>query len=256
MKNKQGAAGKKRAKTPPRRTTGIFSDIHAFFFNTPPQRTRIRFKNQDERDHFSRRIMQRLDVKPDQFNVLNIHQIGIEAPVRYVFEELLSWGGDSTCWPNHLAQVERQDGLLEHINIYLLGRKNYPLGFKKSLLGLKFIPLFRLDAMKFQHVPEAGESDNARYLLYECHGGYPIGFFSIYCRSSIAEQGETHQSQLFMLVGFNFFGRQDVSEKHIIYRIWARIHNRVTANIMNRFKQLCEWRFFKIQNNMVRLPLE
>lgn len=239
-------------KNPPSRSRGLFSDIWIFFLHRPMVPTLIRFDSKSERENYSQRIIQRLGISVDKYTVLNIHKIGIEAPVRYVFEELLNWNGDSTCWPNHIAEVERINNRLEHIRIFLLGKRKYPFGFKNSFLGLKFIPLFNLDKLKFQYLPNPSDFDNARYLLYKCSGGYPIGIFVIYTRSSIADQQEKEQTQLFMVVGFNFYGREDLPVIRIINRIWEKAHNRVTANVMNRFKQLCEWRFQKIQEGLER----
>ena len=239
-------------KNPPSRSRGIFSDIWIFFLHKPMVPTLIRFDSKSEREYYSQRIIQRLGISVDKYTVLNIHKIGIEAPVRYVFKELLNWNGDSTCWPNHIAEVERINNRLEHIRIFLLGKRKYPFGFKNSFLGLKFIPLFNLDELKFQRRPNPLGFDNARYLLYKCSGGYPIGIFAIYTRSSIADQQEKEQTQLFMVVGFNFYGRENLPVTRIINRIWEKIHNRVTANVMNRFKQLCEWRFQKIQEGLER----
>lgn len=233
-------------REPPPRSRGIFSDIRAFLLHKPEIPTLIDFDSEEERENYSQRIMQRLGIDVEKYVILNIHKIGIEAPATYVFEELLGWSGDSTCWPNHIAEVERVDDSLEHIHIYLLGRKRYPFGLGDGFFGLKFIPLFDLDAIRFRHFPDSSDCDSARYLLYECSGGYPIGIFAIYVRSSIAQQGEKEQTQMFMVVGFNFYGRKDLSRRRIINRTWERIHNRVTANTMNRFKQLCEWRFQKI----------
>jgi hypothetical protein len=166
--------------------------------------------------------------------VLNIHRIGIQVPVRYVFEELLSWDGDSTCWPNHIATVDRLDGRLEKIQIFLLGIK-------------KFKPLFNLNAIKFQHLPGCSD-DNARYLLFDSSGGYPIGIFAMYVRSPIAEHKELEQTQLFFAVGFNFYGKVQRNNISIFNKIWEKIHNRVTANVLNRLKQLSEWRFQRLQD--------
>jgi hypothetical protein len=69
----------------------------------------------------------------------------------------------------------------------------------------------------------------------------------MYVRSAIGQQDEKEQSQLFFTVGFDFFGRKNWANEHILVTIWALIHNRVSRNVMNRFKQLCEWRFEKIQ---------
>ena len=192
-------------------------------------------------------MLQRIGQDVTQYYVLNLHRIGIEVPVRYVFEELLNWDGDSTCWPNYIATVDRVGGSLEHINIFFLGRRKYPLGFKKSFFGLKYIPLFKLNAIKFQHLPGPSD-DNARYLLYSSSGGYPIGIFTMYVRSPIAERGEVKPAQLFFAVGFNFYGRERGKRISVINKIWEMVHNRVTANVLNRFKQLCEWRFERIQD--------
>jgi len=241
---------KPEPKAPPKRSRGILSDIRFFFLHKPAVPTSIEFNSKEERENYSQRIMQRLGISAAQYAILNIHKIGIEAPVRYVFEELLNWDGDSTCWPNHLARVERINGHIQHIRIFLFGKKKYPFGFKKGIFGLKFIPLFNLNAIKIQHLPDPSDFDNARYFLYECSGGYPIGFFSIYTRSAIAGQQEKDSTQLFLVVGFNFYGRKDWHSPHIFNKIWEKIHNRVTANIMNRFKQLCEWRFQKIREGL------
>jgi len=234
-------------KAPPERSKGILSDIRFFFFHRPKIPTLIKFSTPAEKENYSHRIMQRIGIDVTKYFVLNIHRIGIRVPVRYVFEELLLWDGDSTCWPNHIATVERLDGSLEHIQIFLFGKKEYPLGFKKSFFGLKFIPLFCLNARRFQHVPGCSD-DNARYLLYDSTGGYPIGIFTMYVRSPIPIQGESAQAQLFLGVGFNFYGRGRGKRISVINKFWEKIHNRVTANTLNRFKQLCEWRFQRLQD--------
>jgi hypothetical protein len=221
-------------KAPPEKSRGIVSDIRFFILHKPAVRTLIRFSNSAEREDYSHRIMQRTGIDVTQYSVLNIHRIGIEVPVRYVFEELLSWDGDSTCWPNHIATVDRLDGQLEKIQIFLLGLK-------------KFKPLFNLNAIKFQHLPGLSD-DNARYLLFESSGGYPIGIFAMYVRSSIAEHNELEQTQLFFAVGFNFYGKVHRSNLSIVNKIWEKIHNRVTANILNKLKKLCEWRFQRLQD--------
>ena len=96
-------------------------------------------------------------------------------------------------------------------------------------------------------MPETADFDNARYLLYECGGGYPIGVSALYVRSSIAGRDETAQTQLFFMVGFNFYGNRNWSKPGIVSRTWEAIHNRVTANVLNRCKQLCEWHFGEIR---------
>ena len=90
-------------KVPPARTRGVVGDLCAFFLNQPVIPTLISFSSKAERENYSHRIMQRLGIDTASYSVLNLHKIGVEAPVRYVFEELLSWDGDSSCWPNHIA---------------------------------------------------------------------------------------------------------------------------------------------------------
>jgi hypothetical protein len=149
-----------------------------------------------------------------------------------------------------VAALERLDGRLEHIRVLLLGRPRFPFGIGSGRFGPKLVPLFDLNAIEIRAVPHTWDLDNARYLLFECSGGYPIGIFSMYVRSPIAEQGETAPSQLFLIVGFNFYGKeQGWPTKSWINRTWERIHNRVTSNILNRFKQLCEWKFKRAQES-------
>lgn len=231
----------------PSRSTSLLSDVRAYFLASPRIPTRVRFASTAQRQKYSQRIMQRLGITVDEYSVLNIHRIGIEVPARYVFEELLGWNGDGTCWPNHVAMASLVKGSVEKVHIHLMGMTRYPLGFKKSFFGLKFVPLFDLEAMRFQQVPSEVEIDNARYLLYRCTGGYPIGIFAVYVRSSIAEEGEREQTQLFMIVGFNFYGKARSALGRLIGRPWEWVHNRVTANVLNRVKDLCEWKFARLQ---------
>lgn len=225
---------------------GALSDFGQYILHKPVVPTLIEFSSITEREDYSRRILQRLGRSVEGYVVLNIHRIGIEAPVQLVFEELLTWDGDSTCWPNHLARVERTDGSLEQMNVYLFGRKKPLIGLKKGFLGRSIIPLFRMDALEIRSRPHPADFDNARYLLYLCSGGYPIGIFAIYVRSPIATRGEVGDAQLFLIASFNFYGSEEVGESHIVNRIWERIHNRVTANMLNKLKVLCERKFQKI----------
>lgn len=234
-------------KSPPSKSNGLFSDFRNFLWNKPNIPTRIKFTSEEKRDEYNQRILQRVGKKVDRYSILNVNHIGIEAPVSYVFNELLNWNGDSTCWPNHIAKVERVHDNIEKIRILPFGWKKYPFGFKKSFFGISFIPLFYLSSIRIKRVPDAFDFDNARYLLYKCSGGYPIGIFMMYVRSSIADMGETEQSQLFFSVGFNFYGKERNSRWTFINKIWEAIHNRVTANVLNRIKQLSEWRIEKME---------
>ncbi len=231
----------------PARSSSVLSDLRAYFLAVPRVKTRVKYASAAQRHEYSQRIMQRLGISVDDYSVLNIHRIGVEVPARYVFEEVLGWNGDGTCWPNHVAMAQLVDGGIEKVHLYLMGWTRYPFGMKRSPLGVSFVPLFDLEAMRFQMVPSEVEIDNARYLLYRCSGGYPIGIFAVYVRSSIAEEGEKEQTQLFMIVGFNFYGKSRSALGRIIGRPWEWVHNRVTANVLNRVKQLCEWKFARLQ---------
>ena len=235
---------KNKEFAPPSRSKNIFSDVINFCIHKPDIPTLIKFNTRKERENYSQRIMQRLGIDVSKYGILNIHQIGINAPTKYVFEELIKWDGDSTCWPNFIANVSRTEKSLDQLTFYLFGLKKYPMGLNK-LIRVK--PLFHMKAIKLQTTPDEMESDNARYLLYKSSGGYPIGVFSMYVRSSIAGQDEKEESQLFLMVGFNFYGKKAWSQKRFINRIWELIHDRVTANTLNRIKQLSEWRFQKMQ---------
>jgi len=232
----------KGLKIPPEASKNLFSDLKFFFFNKPDIPTLIKFATREEREQFSQRIMQRTGIEVSSYSIMNLHKIGIEAPVQYVFEELLKWDGDSTCWPNNLAKVSRIDNQLESIKILLFGKKRLPFGI--------FSPLFKLSAIRIQRAPTTSDYDNARYLLYKCSGGYPIGIFSIYVRSSIEQENEKGQAQLFMGVGFDFYGRKTKFKYSPLSFIWEAIHDRVTTNVLNRLKQLSEWRFEKIQSGI------
>ncbi len=232
---------------PPPKSNGLFTDFRNFLWNKPEIPTRIKFDSEEKRFDYNQRIMQRIGKVVDGYSILNVHRIGIDAPVSYVFNELMHWNGDSTCWPNHIAKVERLGEKIETIRILPLGWKKYPWGFRKSFFGMKFIPLFFLNSIRVKQVPDAFDFDNARYLLYRCSGGYPIGIFMMYVRSSIEEMGETAQSQLFFTVGFNFYGKEYHSRWSFLNGIWEAVHNRVTANVLNKIKQLSEWRIEKME---------
>jgi len=237
-------------KKPPTRSRGLLTDMLYFLLHKPEKATLIKYKSDEERDNYNQRMMQRTGINPDRFSILNIHKIGVNAPVSYIFNELLEWNGDSTCWPNHIARVERIDNDIKRIRINPFGWKKYPFGFKKSFFGFKMIPLFLLNARKIKEFPDEFDFDNARYLLYDCSGGYPIGVYGMYVRSSIADMGEVAQSQLIFVVGFNFYGKEDWQKRRKLVNIlWELVHNRVTANVLNRVKQLGEWRMEAIQNN-------
>jgi len=238
------------AKKPPIISKGLFSDIRYFFLHKPEYPTLIKFDTEEERYDYTQRIIQRIGIDSSQYSVLNINKIGIDAPVQLIFDDLMHFRNNPSCWPNHIAKVDRADNDLKHIRILPFGWKRYPFKFMKSFFGLPLIPLFLLDAIRIKSVPDSYDFDNARYFLYECSGGYPIGILAIYVRSSIPELGETHKSQLVFGVGFNFFGKREWQDRRkLVGRVWEWVHNRVTANVLNRLKQLTEWRFETRQQN-------
>jgi len=245
-------------KKPFSKTWGLIKNVFNFIVHTPKEYTLIKFKTNEERLEYNERIMQRIGISTNNFSILNIHKIGINAPVHYIFDELMHWNGDSTYWPNNIAKVDRIKNDLKKIRILPFGWKKYPFPFRKSFFGLKLIPLFKLKALKIKSDPDNFDSDNARYLLYQCSGGYPIGIFVMYARSSILELGETTDSQLILGVSFNFYGRKKWQEKRkLINALWEWIHNKVTANVLNRLKQLSEGRIKQFgENKLTRIQVD
>lgn len=229
-------------KYPPSLSKNLLTDIWNFLIHKPPLSTHVKLDSFELREEYTQRVLHRIGIEVSGYSVLNFHKIGVDAPVGAIFSELLNWNGDSTCWPNHVAQINRINDQIEEIDIHLFGIKKYPFGW--------FSPLFNLDAIRIQHTPASSDFDNARYLLYKCSGGYPIGIFAMYVRSSIPEQDETAQSQLFLGVGFDFYGKKKTSKFNLVNFLWEKIHNRVTTNTLNRIKQLCEWRFEKMQDGI------
>jgi hypothetical protein len=225
----------------PRKSRSVVSDVRNYFLHDPEISTLVDFPSVTERHEFAKRILQRLGVDVENYSILNVHQIGIHVPVRFAHEEIMLWSEDSPFWPNHIATIESVDGSLERIRILLFGRATRVLRRWVKRLAPNFGTLFRLTALKIQREPHKSDLDNARFALYECGGGYPIGIFFLYVRSPIQFRGESDTSQLFFAVGFDFYGRQ--RWPRFAARAWEKIHNRVTANILNRFKLLCEAEF-------------
>lgn len=222
---------------------GILADIRDYLIHRPAVPTRVEFTSRSEREDYSSRIMQRLDISVEGYAILNIHRIGVGAPVTFVFEQLQTWSATAPWWPNSIAKLESRDRSLKRLRVYFLGRKRHLFGLKFPFFGLNVIPLFKMNVMTVRAVPEPLDVDNARYMLYRCSGGYPVGIVVVYVRSPIAGQRETDQTQVFFAVGFNFYGKENWPENHLINTIWETIHNRVTANVLHRFKDECETRF-------------
>ncbi len=253
-------AGNKRETGTPhlplRRSVNVFTDIRDYFVHQPEIPTLVACRSRKDRCFYSESILQRVGIDVEKYHLLNLHRIAIEVPATMLFEELLQWNGDSICWPNHIARVNLVGGHLDRILISLLGKSKDISGRGGGCLSLGFPQLFVLDAIRIQTIPGPLDPDNARYLLYRCSGGYPIGIFSMYIRTSIPDRGETAMSQLFILVSFNFFGKRFLSRLPVIGCVWEWVHNRVTANVANRFKRLMEWKFEQLtcENDSVDAP--
>jgi len=222
---------------------GLLSDIRLYLWNRPAVPTLIAFTSPEQRKACGERILQRLGVSVSAYTVLNLHQIAIDAPSSFVFEELWHREVGAVCWPNEIAELERVDGGIDHVRVHLLGRSAMRLGLRYALRALGLGPLFCLDKLRFQQAPGMLDVDNGRFLLYACSGGYPIGIFGVYVRSSIPGEGESRQSQVFFLVSFDFYGRKSWPGSRLLAAVWEAVHNRVTANMLNRLRQLCEARF-------------
>lgn len=245
MRGRGETAGEHVRATAPAPGRSVLSDVRDFFVHRPAIPTLVRYNSSDERQDYTARIFQRLGIDVASYRVLNIHRIGIPAPARLVFELLREPDTARVCWPGHLAALEQPEGDLARVQVYLLGRRESLFGLRNGFLGLRFIPLFWMDLLKVQDSPGPLDVDNARFLLYACDGGYPIGFLGIYVRSSVAELGEPaeSQSQLFFMVSFDFYGRKNWPGVRVVNRVWEWVHNRATANMLNRFRDLCRARF-------------
>lgn len=225
----------------PEATRSLYSDFRHYFAQKPAVSTLVDFETEAVREDYTHRIAQRVGIDVSQYSVLNVHRIGIEAPVRYVFEELVRWEGDSPYWPNHVATLEAMNDRPDSIRVVLLGRSIG--GWLAARTGGHVGTLFRMHARTVRPVPGDSDTDNARYLLWDCRGGYPIGIFSVFARSPIPARDEVEPTQLFFAVGFNPYGRRVLSSIRPVRRTWEAIHNRVTSNVLNRFKLLCETNF-------------
>jgi hypothetical protein len=224
--------------TAPDVTLSLAADIRTYLFPRGAIGTLVDFESYEVREDYTQRIAQRVGIDVSQYSVLNIHRIGIEAPVRYVFEEIVRWRGDSPYWPNHVATLQIEEGRPEDVRVVLLGQSIG--GILASLTGGRVGTLFRMRLRTARAFPGEADVDNARYFLWDCSGGYPIGIFSVFARSAIAARGEVEPTQLFFAVGFNPHGRRVLSGIRPVRRTWEAIHNRVTTNVLNRFKWLCE----------------
>ncbi|MFT7487427.1 MAG: hypothetical protein ACI9F9_003288 [Candidatus Paceibacteria bacterium] len=231
-----------RPTAPPRERSGVLGGMRDYVLRTPPIATRIDFSSLSERQDYSDRVMRRLGRDVSNYSVLNLHKIGVDAPARFVFDALLSWDRDSSCWPNELVTIEREGQGLGLLKLWLFGKSWLRHCFSKK-------PLFQLKLLQVRLVPSAQDPDDGRFLLFQCEGGYPIGIFAYYVRSSISDRRELDQTQVFVGAGFDFYGKERWPLFHPVNRVWESIHDRVTRNMLNRFKQLCEWQYDRSQSN-------
>jgi len=223
---------------PPVKSKNVLSDIRNFLLQIPEIKTFVEFNSENDHKRYSELIFKRTGIAVDKYRMLNIHRISINAPSKFIFEELMTWDGNSSWWPNYIAKANLVNGSLEKIKITLFGLSHSIFKLKNGIFGYHLLHLFNLNAIKIHKNPD---SNNGRLLLYRCSGGYPIGIFAMYARDSIPEQDEVEMSQLFIVVGFNFYGSKNLSNLNLLNRTWEKVHNKVTANIMGKIKLKCEW---------------
>ncbi len=235
------SSGLEKDYSPYKKSNSIFSDIKYFFFNKPEQKTFIDLKRNGDRKRYNKLIFERTGYDVGDYTLLNIHQIGVNTPVDYLFEELMRWNSDSCWWPNHIAKVHVLDNNLSHIDVFLFGKLNFKHRNREKSPEFHLLRLFNLSILKKIQKEDNGDThENAHYLFYKCSGGYPIGVFSLFTRNSIPENNEDCESQLFMMVSFNPHGIKSLSKVKFFARIWEAIHNRVTTNSLTRIKNYCE----------------
>ena len=235
----------------PADSSSLVSDVAGFVFHRPQVSTHVAVESDSWREDYTLRIAQRTGVDVSVYSVLNIHRIGIDAPVEVVFEKVERWNGGSYCWPDHIATIEEIPDEQDGFRVIFLGQTRISRWLRKRL-GPRFGMLFRATVAEARRVPNVQDVDNARFFLWNCSGGYPIGIFSIFVRSSIPERGETESTQVFFAVGFNPFGRAFLGRIRPVRTAWQFVHDSVTSNVLNRFKQQCEDSFRDLQRGIER----
>ena len=232
----------------PEATRSLVSDIRHYLVHRPAISTFVDLETDTVKEDYTQRIIQRLGIDVSQYSVLNIHRIGIDAPVGYVFDGLVGWEGDSPCWPNHIATLKVIEERSASRKVVLFGRSIG--GWLGDRSGGRLGTLFEMHERTVRSFPGDSDLDNARYLLWDCRGGYPIGVFSVFVRSGMAARAEVEPTQVFFAVGFNPYGMRSLSKIHPVRRAWEAIHNRVTGNVLNRFKRICEVRFLATREGL------
>ncbi len=235
----------------PAESSSLVSDVTGFVFHRPEVTTHVAVESDSWREDYTLRIAQRTGVDVSVYSILNIHRIGIDAPVEVVFEEVERWNGGSYTWPDHIATIEEIPGEKDGFRVVVLGHTGVVRWLRKRL-GRQFGTLFRATVAEARRVPNAQDLDNARFFLWNCSGGYPIGVFSIFVRSSIPERGENESTQVFFAVGFNPFGRAFLGRIGPVRTAWQFVHDSVTSNVLNRFKRQCEDSFRDLQRGIER----
>ena len=245
------SAGHAGIQSRPAEPSSLVSDVTGFVFHRPEFSTHVAVESDSWRKDYTLRIAQRTGVDVSVFSILNIHRIGIDAPVEVVFEEVEQWNGGSACWPDHLAMIEAIPGEQDGFRVVLFGHMRIMRWLRKHL-GSQFGTLFRATVAEARRVPNLQDVDNARFFLWNCSGGYPIGVFSIFVRSAIPERGEAEPTHVFFAVGFNPFGHAFLGRIGPIRTAWQAVHDSVTSNVLNRFKHQCEDSFRDLQLGAVQ----
>jgi hypothetical protein len=224
----------------PVNSTSVLSDIRNFVFHRPEIPTQVAVESDSWREDYTRRIAERTGVDVSVYSILNIHRIGIDATIETVFDEVERWEGGSACWPDYLATIEQTPGEQDGFRVVLFGRSG-AMRWLRGRLGPDFGTLFVATVSEARRIPDLQDTENARFFLWNCSGGYPIGVFSIFARSRIADRGEIEPTHLFFAVGFNPYGSWTLGRIGGPLRsAWQFAHDRVTSNVLNRFKRLCE----------------
>jgi hypothetical protein len=224
----------------PVNSTSVLSDIRNFVIHRPAIPTQVAVESDTWREDYTRRIAERTGVDVSVYSILNIHRIGIDATIETVFEEVERWEGGSACWPDYLATIEQTPGEQDGFRVVLFGRSG-AMRWLRRRLGPDFGTLFVATVSEARRIPHLQDTENARFFLWNCSGGYPIGVFSILARSRIADRGEIEPTHLFFAVGFNPYGSWTLGRIGGPFRsAWQFAHDRVTSNVLNRFKGLCE----------------
>lgn len=187
----------------PPQSESVLSDIARFLLRRPQHEALIRFDTPAKRKEFSQRVTQRLDISIEPYAARNIHKTGIDGPGGYSFEELLGWNRDSVFRSNRLACVTHLEGTRDHVRIHVFGLEKLFAFGKDGSGGIRLPALFGMDKVRVNRTPQTADVDNARSRFYECTGGYPIGKFLMYARSSIAEQQDEDAGQFSFMVAFN-----------------------------------------------------